>query len=112
MTSMRKKLLLEKTLCLTYCAYYKPDKNEELICNGYAVVEHLIKKGKIIISERSKTEIDCVIMDLLIKKICIACDFHEQDCDFMQNRTAPSCGGFILLAQQLMSGKITLDDIA
>jgi hypothetical protein len=109
---MRRNRLLERTLCFTFCAYYKPGKNEELTCKGYAIVDRLIQNGKIAISGRLNKEIDATTMDLLVNKMCIICDFHEHDCDFMQNRAAPSCGGFILLAQRLMSGDISRDDIS
>jgi hypothetical protein len=47
----------------------------------------------------------------LVNVLCLACDFHEQDCDFMQDRAARPCGGFVLLEQLLGSGVITIEDI-
>ena len=48
---MSKRGSLEQTLCLKYCAYYKPGKNEELACRGYTVVERFIREGKGIVFE-------------------------------------------------------------
>ena len=108
---MRKDPLLSRMLCLTFCSYYKPDKNEELVCRGYAVVKRLQQQGKVISFKKSKEAADPATVEDLRKELCVTCDFQKQDCDFTQDRTTPSCGGFALLAQLLGSGDITLEDI-
>jgi hypothetical protein len=102
---------LEQTLCLKFCSYYKPGKNEELACRGYLVVERLSREGKSLVIENSSGELSPVLRDRLIDVLCLACDFHEQDCDFMQDRAARPCGGFVLLEKLLGSGVITIEDI-
>ena len=104
-------LPLEQTLCLKFCSYYKPGKNEELACKGYMVVERLLREGKILVLESNGGEASPVLADRVVNILCIACDFHEHDCDFMQNRRALPCGGFVMLAQLIGSGVITMEDI-
>jgi hypothetical protein len=111
MDTMKDNPLREQTLCLKFCPYYKPGKNEELACKGYMVVERLLREGKSIKFERSSSESGPVLSDRIVKALCLTCDFHEQDCDFMQDRAARPCGGFVLLAQLLGSGVITIEDI-
>lgn len=104
-------LPLEQTLCLKFCSYYKPGKNEELACKGYMVVERLFREGKNLVLESKGRESNPVLAERMVKTLCIACDFHEQDCDFMQDRAARPCGGFVLLERLLGSGVITMEDI-
>jgi len=47
----------------------------------------------------------------LVQALCMACPFHEQDCDFMENSALPPCGGFLLLMQLLGKKKISIDDV-
>jgi len=108
---MRIESPLEQTLCLKYCAYYKPGKNEALACRGYAVVERILQERKNLILDCHLREFEPATVGLMVKIMCTACDFYEQDCDFMQSRKARPCGGFVLLAQLLASGVITREDI-
>jgi hypothetical protein len=95
-----------------FCPYYKPGKNEELVCRGYVVVDRLRQGGKSISFRRSKKKIMApATVEDLRKALCAACDFHENDCDFFQDRTSPSCGGFAVLAQLLESGGVTIDEV-
>jgi|APFre7841882630_1041343.scaffolds.fasta_scaffold118416_2 hypothetical protein len=108
---MTENLPLEQTLCLKFCSYYKPGKNEELACKGYMVVERLLREGISLVLASNSGESNPVPADEIVKTLCINCDFHEQDCDFMQNRAARPCGGFILLERLLSSGVVTMEDI-
>lgn len=108
---MKKTPLLEKKLCFKLCAYYKPGKNEQLACKGYSVVEQLMLTGNAVSFENTLKEFDPVAAERLVEKMCVTCDFHDHDCDFMENRAARPCGGFVLLAHLLGSGAITIEDI-
>ena len=108
---MNKKRPLAQALCFTFCSYYKPGRKEDLACKGYTIVERLIQNNRTIIWEKFANEFDPGTADMLVPKICMTCDFHENDCDYMQNRSALPCGGFILLAQLLMSKEITIEDV-
>jgi len=102
---------LEIKLCLKFCPYYKPGKNEELACKGYTVVERLIQSGRRIDFEKYGLEFDNTDQEAVRQRMCMACAFHEQDCDFMLDRTAPPCGGFALVMQLLGSGVMTVEDV-
>jgi hypothetical protein len=109
---MRKKTPLKKTLCLKFCAHYKPGKNEELACRGYNIVEKLILSGKVEESlQNSGASLDRVKAELLVQAMCPSCDFHEQDCDYFQDRAALPCGGFVLLSKLIAEDRITLEDV-
>ncbi len=108
---MRLEQPLEQTLCSNYCSYYKPGKNEELACRGYLVVERLLNEGNNFAIDCHLREFEPAASELIVKTMCMACDFYEHDCDFMQNRSAPPCGGLVYLAQLLQSGMITIKDI-
>jgi len=102
---------LEQTLCFKFCSYYKPGKNEELACRGYIVAERLLRQGKSLVFESKIGESNPVPADTIVKTLCSACDFHTKDCDFMQDRAARPCGGFVLLERLLGSGVIRIQDI-
>jgi hypothetical protein len=108
---MTKNEQLVQALCFPHCIYYKPGKNEEYLCRGAVVVERLLQAGKPIETGRPAEILATVTDALLVDLLCTVCDFHEQDCDFMQDRTATPCGGFLLLGQLLSSGVITTEDI-
>ncbi|MGB9715710.1 MAG: hypothetical protein ACPL1G_04800 [Thermodesulfovibrionales bacterium] len=109
---MFKKEDLKRRLCLKFCPYYKPDKNQELACMGYYVVEDLFKKGNRIIFRKMRRNAREEIKEKLKKEMCIYCPFYESDCDFIQQEGYFSpCGGFILLGILLESNLISFDDI-
>ena len=101
-----------RTLCLNFCSYYKPGKNEELACRGYHVVERMIREGKSIDLATTVRKFDRARAEALVRRVCVLCDFQKDGCDFMLDRQAPPCGGFILLARLLESGDIIIEDIS
>jgi hypothetical protein len=103
--------LLKIKLCFRFCPYYKPGKNEELACRGFTVAVQLMRRGRQIAFEKYGMQFDTTQEELLRQRMCPACAFHEQDCDFMLDRTARPCGGFVLVSQLLGSGVITLEEI-
>jgi len=102
---------LVKTLCLKYCSYYKPSKNEELACQGFRVVERLTQAGRTILMENPGVSDDMQVLGQLVQSLCSVCTFHEHDCDYFHDRVSQPCGGFVLLSQLLWSGKITIAEI-
>ncbi len=105
------KSALTQMVCSRFCSYYKPGRNEELACRGYVVLERLALQGVSI--SRDKTELlrDGTDDGILVDALCMVCPFHEHDCDFMENRSLPPCGGFLLLAQLLTEKDISLKDV-
>jgi hypothetical protein len=108
---MKKNSHLVKTLCLPYCLYYKPGKNEELLCRGAVVVERLMATGKNVVPLRTGSEAGKEIVEQIVQNLCAACDFREHDCDFMLDRKAGPCGGLVLIQRLLASGAITIEDV-
>ena len=108
---MSKNEPLVQALCLPYCIYYKPGKNEEYLCGGAGVIERLLRAGTPITVVRSDRKRGTAPDESLVKRLCKACAFREYDCDFMRDRAATPCGGFVLLEQLLGSGVISLENI-
>jgi hypothetical protein len=102
---------LTQAVCLRLCSYYKPGRNEELACRGYLVLERLTLQGVPIDSKKAEHPHDRADEEPLVRVLCMACPFHEQDCDFMENSALPPCGGFLLLMQLLGKKKISIDDV-
>jgi len=108
---MKKHQPFSQTLCLRFCAYYKPEKKEELACRGYAVAEQIMRSVKAGCLDTFKKRPDPLMVDAVIREVCVSCDFFEKDCDFMQDRTAPPCGGMVVLTQLLNMEQISLNDL-
>jgi hypothetical protein len=114
---MNEKSLIEE-ICVKYCPYYKPSKDEALGCRGLIVVRQLIQKGRIVPIEQSGLPIqdghsggDSAALNL-IRNMCPRCEFHEKDCAFAAKEAGSSpCGGFIVLRHLLEADIIDIDDI-
>jgi hypothetical protein len=103
---------LVKVLCRPFCTYYKPGRNEELLCRGALVIEQLMLSGKIVFSAEAKhTALDEAASDIVVQAVCKSCDFRDHDCDFAQDRKARPCGGYILLSRLLGAKMISIEDI-
>jgi hypothetical protein len=103
---------LRERLCLKFCAYYKPSKNEELACKGFLVIEGLIKEGKEISFIKSEKLLEADTEKILRENLCVSCPFNESDCDYAQQEEGASpCGGFLLLGRLLETQVVTVDNI-
>lgn len=104
----------DTTLCVNFCAYYKPGRNEELMCQGFAVVRGLLRSGRRIGLARPQriAAPDRAATEGLKERVCAACSFRVADCDFIEtNGEAAPCGGFLLLSHLLGTKALTLDEI-
>jgi len=103
---------LRERLCLQFCPYFKPSKNEELACKGFLVVEGLIKEGKEIPFIKSDKILEVDTEKILMETLCVSCPFNESDCDYAQQEEGASpCGGFLLLGKLLETQIVTVDNI-
>lgn len=100
-----------QAVCMRLCSYYKPGRNEELACRGYLVLERLAERGFPIGRQKAEQERDKACEELLLQALCMACPFHDHDCDFMENKALVPCGGFLMLAQMLAAKDISIGDV-
>jgi hypothetical protein len=103
---------LKKELCLRFCSYYKPSKDNKIACKGYTVLKKLLQKGNRIPFKKPEGKINASTEKLLRENMCIGCPFYKEDCDFIQQEEESlPCGGFILLAHLLEEDFVTIDNI-
>ncbi|OGW46653.1 MAG: hypothetical protein A2X57_07920 [Nitrospirae bacterium GWD2_57_8] len=104
----------DKKLCLNFCKYYKPEKNEELECRGAVIVRRLMQNGRRVPLDRpaEMTGPSAIVVEKLKSSMCSDCDFLAEDCDFiLTGGQAVPCGGFVLLAHLLDKGTIEIEDL-
>lgn len=104
----------DRTICASYCRYYKPYKNEEPKCAGYDAVMRLAQfiRDGIPSSLRNARGHEQRIISEVISRVCNNCPFCADDCDFMDSSgMLEPCGGFLVLAELLASKKIRPEDI-
>jgi hypothetical protein len=114
MRMLRKKEDNDLLVCVNFCHYYKPGRNEELACQGFVVVRRLINACKRLPRERPPVASvpDAGTIEGLKDRLCPACPFSEADCDFvLSGGRASPCGGFALLSHLLGSGELKLEEI-
>ncbi len=100
-------------LCVNFCTYYKPGKEEGLACQGFKVVRRLLEEGRpLSLAKRGITRGRAETANVLRAKICTNCSFSEADCDFLlTGGKALPCGGFAFLHRLLDAGEITVEKI-
>lgn len=109
---MSKHAALVQALCLPYCRYYKQDRNEELLCRGAVIVDLLLRSGRGLDGfAPGSVPRTRAADDLMVNRLCSFCDFRENDCDFVQDRNAKPCGGFILLSELVRARVIAIEEI-
>ncbi len=108
---MRKTESLTKTVCLQFCSYYKPGKNEELSCGGYERINRLVTDGGLIDVRVTGSACDAGEREQIVAAVCPACGFREDGCDFMLDRDAPPCGGFRMLSQLIADGVLRIGEL-
>lgn len=109
---MVKNKALIQMLCLPFCIYYKPGKNEEFLCRGAVIAERLMRSGRnLLAGQKNLCVPDHDTIELAVRLLCSACGFRENDCDFAQDRQAHPCGGFVFLSRLLDTKTILAGDI-
>jgi hypothetical protein len=100
-----------KSVCVRHCRYYKPSKDEALSCRGFLVIERLLQKGKEITFAEQEEGLSAETEERLVAKMCVACPFFPEDCDFsLKKKGAFPCGGFLVLGRLIETGSIRIDD--
>jgi hypothetical protein len=101
-----------KTICMNFCSYYKPDKPEDLACQGFTIVKRLMREGRPISLEKSGGAISRAVSEMLSANLCPPCPFHKDGCDFASGqKEALPCGGFVLLGHLVESRVLQVDDL-
>jgi len=108
---VRKKEILDKTVCLQFCSYYKPGKKEELSCGGYNVIGRFLQEGRRLPVEVSGSCCSAEDRERIIRAICSTCSFREDGCDFIVDRNAPPCGGFRMISQLIADGMLRIEEL-
>jgi len=92
-------------ICRGFCKFYKPGK-EAIQCGGYSFLRDNLTIGELrYLYKSSQQTRDRLELPgtgsgehkTLEGLICRKCDFLVDGCDFMDNRSAPPCGGYILV---------------
>lgn len=105
-------MTLSQQLCLHFCPYYKPSKDERLACRGFVEVQLLLEKGRQVSFQDRGGAIGPGTVKALVRRMCGVCSFYKEDCDFiLQGDQASPCGGFLLLGRLVDDGTISIDDI-
>lgn len=108
---------LSALLCRPHCAFFKPWKTETERCAGYEFFqtrgrEGLSDLGRLapLVASRAGLSHD----PLLAERVCAACAFREEDCDFRDPKgpaDARPCGGLIAADALLSMGWLKSADL-
>jgi len=117
---MHKEELVQR-VCAGYCSFYKPEKDAELACNGFAVVRRLIGQYRDLAYNKGDVKPGSTAEDDLFLAVCGSCLFFEDDCDFALWKRGGSpgvlrsdvnpCGGLLFLTDAVESGSIDIQAI-
>jgi len=92
-------------ICRGFCNFYRPGK-EAIQCGGYSFLRDNLTPGELrYLCKSSKKAKDRPELPATASEehktmeglLCRKCDFLVDGCDFMDNRSAPPCGGYILV---------------
>ncbi|MDI1471752.1 hypothetical protein QI155_04320 [Thermodesulfovibrio sp. 1176] len=87
-------------ICEKFCHYYKPEKETEL-CGSYFYLQKSITPSEL----KNLVELLHLDTEIVIKHdlifICSKCDFREDGCDFIINKSSIPCGGYIIISRLL-----------
>jgi len=78
---------------------------------GFLVIEKLMQDGREIPFDVVKEKMHLMTEEMLTQKLCVLCSFYEEDCDFVQHKDSPPCGGFLLLGHLFDAKVISIDNI-
>jgi hypothetical protein len=106
------KKAIEQKLCRTFCSFYKWDKDDELACLGFRVIERLLSERREVLFDVPSCMPGPGAREMLVVRLCPKCPYHASDCDFAAKvQDARPCGGFVVLGHLLERGDLSVDDI-
>ena len=108
---MRKQEILNKTVCLRFCSYYKPGKKEAISCGGYEVIGRFLQEGRRLPAGVSGSCCSAEDRECIVRAVCSTCGFREDGCDFIVDRDAPPCGGFRMISQLIADGMLRIEEL-
>lgn len=93
-----KKQEYTELICKRFCNYYKPNKEIES-CRGYSYLRDLLTPFEVesLIVTFDLTKHNCSTQDLSF--LCEKCDFREDGCDFIFDKSKVPCGGYLLIGK-------------
>ncbi len=114
-----------ENICRAYCSFYKPDKEDALVCRGITAAESLLgsERGLLeFIDPNDTSDITTGRSNALQLSdiLCPSCDFQKDGCDFIvwirahRNEwpsPSPPCGGFVFLCRMIEKSRIDFDRI-
>jgi len=101
-----------RDICLNYCVYYKPGKDEELACLGFLVIGKMIEEGRVPDLSKHRERAGAEAEKMLAKELCTRCPFSPDDCDYiLKEGDAAPCGGFVVLSGLIQERCIAARDV-
>jgi len=120
MKCMKKEALVE-LLCAGYCSFYRPEKDEDLACKGFIILERLLDEQKEVPARTEKMVLSTKTENDLFQALCTGCPFFEQDCDYASWKRGEGgnepceamypCGGFLCLGHCIDHGTVDIQDV-
>lgn len=120
MMVMNRDVLIEQ-LCAEHCAFYRPDKEEDLACHGFVVLLKLLELRKEVPASVAKSRLIQGTEDDLFRSLCLTCSFFKGDCDYASWKRGDSsdqmreevhpCGGFLFLGYCIDHGSLDIRTI-
>ena len=110
---MRAQKKLRNLVCQRYCFFFKPDRKEDLACEGILFLEKGLEKGFLSWELLSARYYPIPFLqeypfDSILKtRLCHLCPFLPDGCDFRDQTSltsAPPCGGYLILQNLIQLG--------
>jgi hypothetical protein len=93
-------------ICKRFCSFYKEGK-EDLCCGTYLFLKRNITLHElscfIDLSKAIQLQPECTFSadDEIKSLVCEKCDFMVDGCDFREDGSLPTCGGYIIIEKLL-----------
>lgn len=87
-------------ICKKFCSYYKPGKEKEL-CGGYFYLQKFVTSGELNSLIETFHLHNEMLSEVDLSFICDKCDFREDGCDFIVNKSNVPCGGYLIISRLL-----------